>query len=76
MGRTAAPLKQLIYRYLDRWVKVAKLVDQREAERIEKLLKDIDSTISLFTHVGAVDPLELIVFHILRKLACRESDCG
>lgn len=76
MGRSTTPLKQVVYCYLERWNRVIELMDQREADCIRKVLEDIDSTISLFTHVGAVDPMELILLHVLRKLACKEIACG
>lgn len=76
MGRTATPLKQLIYRYVDRWVRASGLLDQGRALCVKKFFEDLDSTISLFTHVGAVDPMEVLVFHIVRKTLCRDDDCG
>ncbi|MEM0355624.1 MAG: hypothetical protein QXT88_01910 [Desulfurococcaceae archaeon] len=76
MGRSITPLKQLIYRYLDRWVKALELLDQREAQCMKKFLEDIDTTISVFTHFGMVDPMEIMVFHILRKTLCKDDICG
>lgn len=76
MGRTTTPLKQLIYGYIERWIKASKLLDQREASHIEEFLEDIDSTISLFTHIGTVDPLEVLLFHIMRKAARRGGGFG
>lgn len=69
MGRTTPSLKQAVDRYLDRWLLLARRLDKSQGELVKELLEDIDDTLSLFSYVGAVDPLEVLVYHLARKVA-------
>ncbi|MEM4876324.1 MAG: hypothetical protein QXT76_03360 [Sulfolobales archaeon] len=75
MGRTTTPLKQLVYKYTERLEKVAELLGPRYREGFEFFLEGLDETISAFSHVGSVDPLEVLLAHLARKLVdtCREE---
>lgn len=72
MGRTTTPVRQLITNYVRRLEKASLMMDPKEREAILKFLDDIDDTASLLSHEGVVDPLEVLITHLLRKLS---SNC-
>lgn len=69
MGRTTSPLKQVVHRYVERLVRVAELLGPEYEEGLKSFLEDLDETVSAFSHIGAVDPLEVLVAHVIRKFA-------
>lgn len=69
MGRTTTPLRQVVYRYVERLERVAELLGPEFERGLESFLEDLDETISAFSHTGAVDPLEVLLAHTIRKLA-------
>lgn len=69
MGRTATPLRQAVYRYVERLERAAELLGPEFERGLESFLEDLDETVSAFSHIGAVDPLEVLLAHAVRKLA-------
>ncbi len=67
MGRTTTPVKQVVNSYVVRLREVADMLDPREREAVLVFLNDLDETASLLSHIGVVDPLEVLITHILRK---------
>jgi hypothetical protein len=77
LGRTTTPSKVLVRKYVERWRRLAKLLPSSEGEALKELLKDVDETASLATHVGVADPLEVMLIHVVRQLIeCRRAQVG
>lgn len=67
MGRTTPPLRTIVREYTERFRRVAELLPPEDRVLIEKYLEDLDSTLSIYMHVGSVDPLEVFLLHLVRK---------
>ncbi|MCE4614275.1 MAG: hypothetical protein F7B60_01910 [Desulfurococcales archaeon] len=80
MGRTTPSLRVTVKRQLSRIESILNLLPECEAERARRLFDDIDETISLYTHSnGPIDPIELILVHLIRRIAigeCRHAFLG
>lgn len=77
MGRTTPSLRVIIREYIDRLKKTSEILPDNEQELIREYLEDIESTMSLAMHAGVVDPVEVLLLHLLRRLGeicrCREE---
>lgn len=70
MGRTTPSFRMAVYKELDRLFKIIDLLPVHEKEVFYRLLDGIEDTISLYTHVAAPnDPLEVIIIHLIRRIA-------
>lgn len=68
MGRTTTPLRQLVDNYVERLKRVSTMLSRQEREAVLEFLSDLDNTASILSHEGVVDPLEVFLVHLLRKL--------
>jgi hypothetical protein len=68
MGRTTPSLRIVAKEYVERFRKVSELLPQRERILVEKYLEGFDDTLSLYMHLGVVDPLELFILHLVRRI--------
>lgn len=77
MGRTTPSLRVLVGDYVDRLRRIAEMLPREERLLVEAYLEDIESTLSISMHTGVVDPVEVLLLHLLRKLRdicrCREQ---
>ena len=73
LGRTTPSLRSTVKRQVERINKLLSLLPSCEAEKAREILDGIDETLSLYTHTnGPVDPVELLLVHIIRKMASGE----
>lgn len=76
MGRTTPSLRILVGDYVARLRKIAEMLPAGERAVLEAYLEDIESTLSITMHTGVVDPIEVLLLHLLRRLRdiceCRE----
>lgn len=68
MGRTTVSYRVALLRELERLRRVIDKLPRRERARWEELLDGIEETISIYSDVPVADPLEIIFFHILRRI--------
>ncbi|MGC9010460.1 MAG: hypothetical protein ACP5I7_07615 [Sulfolobales archaeon] len=73
MGRNTSSLRAALSRYSDRIRRIIDLLPADEKIFFEEFLRDIDTTFSLLGHVGVEDPLEIIVIHLMRRIAQLEK---
>lgn len=69
MGRNTSSLRIAVTRYLERINRLAEVLPPEERQYIEEFLQDIETTLSLCSYTGVADPLEVLFFHLIRKLA-------
>ena len=75
MGRTTPSLRAAVKRQVERINKLLSLLPNCEAEKARNILGGIDETLSLYTHTtGPIDPVELLLVHIVRKIA--KGECS
>ncbi len=80
MGRTTPSFRMAVYKELDRLLRIVDLMPEHEKRLLHRLLDGLEDTLSLYTHTAPPsDPLEVIVVHMLRRLAgelygCRGMD--
>jgi len=68
LGRTTPSLRTTIEDYTRRIKRIAEVLPLEERVLVEKYLEDIETTISVYTHMGLVDPLEVFLVHLIRRL--------
>jgi hypothetical protein len=73
LGRTTPSLRASVEDYAKRMRRVADMLPLEDRVLVEKYLEDIELTISAYTHTGLVDPLEVFIVHLVRRL--RELCC-
>lgn len=76
MGRNTTSLKVIVNRYVERVKKLSLLLPLEEKVFVEDFLRDLDSTISICGHTGVEDPLEVLLIHLIRKIAQLKKQCG
>jgi len=77
LGRNTPSLRVIIDSYIERLRRVSKMLPPEERAFLELLIEDIESTLSVYTHIGVVDPIEIIIVHIIRRLNflyCKQQD--
>jgi hypothetical protein len=75
MGRTTPSIRPAVRRQIARISKTLSLLPQCEAEKAKEILDGIDDTLTLYTHTpGPIDPVELVLIHLIRKIA--KGECG
>ncbi|MEM4441012.1 MAG: hypothetical protein QXS14_06035 [Desulfurococcaceae archaeon] len=68
MGRTTSSLRSMVKEYVERIRRTAESLPPDEKLVVEKFLEDIETTLSIAMHVGVVDPLEVFLLHLVRRL--------
>lgn len=68
LGRTTPSLRQLVEEYVNRFSKMYELATGGDKEKFRAFLEDLDTTISMCAHIGVVDPLEVLLIHLVRRL--------
>ncbi|MEM0368718.1 MAG: hypothetical protein QXS24_02740 [Desulfurococcaceae archaeon] len=74
MGRNTPSLRVVVNEYTSRLRKIAEALPPNERSFFEKYLEDLDSTLSICMHIGIVDPLEVFIVHLIRKLSRYNSE--
>lgn len=69
MGRNTSSLRIYVSRYVERIKKLAELLPPDEKQFIEVFLQDLETTLSICSYTGVADPLEVLFFHFIRRLA-------
>lgn len=70
MGRTTPSYRMAVYRELERIRRTIRYLPSSEALLLESLLDGIEETITAYLHVSPPpDPFEVIVLHMLRRIA-------
>lgn len=74
MGRSTPPLRTAVREYVERLRKTSEVLPPQERLLVEKYLEDMETTVSAYMHTGAVDPLEVFLLHLIRRLGelCRQ----
>lgn len=68
MGRTTPSIRMALYKELARMNRLINKLPPREADKIRNMLEDIEDTLNLFMETtGAIDPLEVLLLHFIRK---------
>lgn len=68
MGRTTPSLRVVTREYIDRLRKIAESLPPEEQKLVEKYLEDFETTLSISMHTGVVDPLEVFLLHLIRRI--------
>ena len=68
MGRTTPSIRMALYKELARINRLIDKLPSEEADKIRSMLEDIEDTLNLFMETtGAIDPLEVLLLHFMRK---------
>lgn len=73
MGRSTPSLRASVEAYASRLRKAAEALPPDERRIVEEFLEDLESTISAFAHYGAVDPMEVLLLHVVRRMALSDK---
>lgn len=69
MGRSTPSLKAIVNEYIARLEKIIETLPEDEKQFFKQYLNDIETTLSICMHTGVVDPLEVLIIHLIRKLS-------
>lgn len=76
MGRSTPSLRAVVREYVERLRRIAQVLPPDERELVERYLEDIEGTLSACMHVGVVDPIEVLVLHLVRRVGGLCGRCG
>ncbi|MEM0379830.1 MAG: hypothetical protein QXX35_00410 [Desulfurococcaceae archaeon] len=68
MGRNTPSIKTIVYKYVNRLSKIVEILPQEERIIFTNYLNDLETTISICSHIGVDDPLEILFIHLLRRM--------
>lgn len=69
MGRSTPSLRVVVNEYIERLEKLIETLPDGEKSFFKQYLDDIETTLSICMHTGVVDPVEVLLIHLLRRLS-------
>ncbi|WP_440060097.1 hypothetical protein ACSU1N_02795 [Thermogladius sp. 4427co] len=66
----------MVEKYIERWMSITPMLDPCTREIFKEVLRNIDMSTSLLSYRGVVDPLEVIVFHLVLEIAGLRKSIG
>jgi len=73
MGRTTPSIRVAVRKQIARINRTLNLLPPCEADKAREILEGIEDTLSLYANTaGPVDPVELLLIHLIRKIASGE----
>ena len=68
MGRSTPSLRVVVRDYVERFKRAAEMLPREDRALVDRFLEDLETTLSAYMHVGSVDPLEVLILHLVRKM--------